>query len=109
MFMISLALIFGVFFTVFAVQNTDPVALHFGSLVSPRLPLYVIILGSLLAGVITAWLFAAIDNITTYFLLNKKEKTIRELKKMTTSLTRRVHQLEVEKDNAENEPGQEEL
>lgn len=97
--MISLAIIFGLFFTVFAVQNTALTSLAFGNLSLPQIPLYIIVLGSLLLGVIIAWIFAIVDNLTTVFLLNRKEKTIRELKKVVTSLTRRVHQLELEKDN----------
>lgn len=101
MFMISLAIIFGLFFTVFAVQNTTPATLVFGTFTSPPVSIYMIILGALLLGIIIAWIFSAIDNVTTYFLLNSKEKTIRELKKTTSELIRRVHQLEVEKNKDE--------
>ena len=96
--MISLAIIFGLFFTVFAIQNTVPVTLVFGAFSLPFIPIYVIILGALLIGILLAWIFSAIDNVSTFFILNKKENTIRELKKTLSEVIRRVHQLEIEKD-----------
>jgi len=77
MFMISLAIIFGLFFTVFATQNTQTVNLVFGELTVPQIPLYIVILGSLLLGVIISWIFNLFDNISAFFILNRKEKTLR--------------------------------
>ena len=99
MFMISLSIIFGLFFTIFSIQNTDPVTLVYGSLSLPKVPVYIVVLASLLIGVIFAWIFSAIDNISTFFVLNKKDNTIRELKKTMSELIKRVHQLEIDKEN----------
>ena len=82
----------------FSLQNTTPVSLIFGQFAIPQIPIYVIILGSLLIGVLIAWLFNLIDALSAFLILRKKESTIRELKKTTSELIRRVHHLELDTD-----------
>src|SRR3989344_192113 len=99
MFMISLAIIFGLFFTAFSVQNITPVTLVFGEFSAPAMPIYIIILFAILLGVLIAWIFNLIDAVTSFFILRNKEGTIRELKKTISELIRRVHNLELDTDS----------
>jgi hypothetical protein len=96
MIVLLATIVFGLFFGIFATQNTGGVTLYLGSYILPNLPIFYIVLGAFFIGVASAWFLSLFHSFSTFFILRRKENTIRELKKTTGELIRRVHQLELE-------------
>ena len=94
-----LALIFAVLVSVvvayFATQNTTPITLHFLSSTWTGIPLYLVILGSLLIGLLFAWIFHLLNAISSSWAMKGKEQALKEQKKANLELTKRMHQLEL--------------
>ena len=80
----------------FAIQNKDGVAIHIASYSFKDIPLYIVVLSSLLIGLIIGWVI----NIIKSFIANRriygKDAALRETKRLVAELTKRTHQLEIE-------------
>ena len=105
MIALLITIAFGLGFAYFATENTAAVAVHFPGLAFSGIPLYIVILGSLLLGIVLATIIHIIDSLTNFLFLRKKENTLKELKKTIAQLIKRVHQLELsgDKTNGVNE------
>jgi hypothetical protein len=66
------------------------------------IPLFYIIIGSLLIGLGLSYLYALIRSISTGFTMRKKDKKIKETKSEIVDLTKRIHQLELENERLKN-------
>ena len=95
-----LALIFIILFggavAYFATLNTDTLTLHFLSYKFSDIPIYLVMLGFLLVGLLAAWIVHLLNAISSSRTLNAKEQALQEEKRMNLELTKRVHQLELE-------------
>ena len=95
-----LAIIFTVVFSAlvayFATQNTGTISLQFASYSWTGIPVYIIVLTSLLTGLVFAWIFHLLNEISSSFAMRGKNKTIKEGKDENLELTKKVHQLEIE-------------
>lgn len=85
-----------------AISNSMLVTLHFGPYVFPNIPLFYIIIGSLLTGLGLSYLFAIIRSISTGFTIRGKDKKIKQTKSEIVDLTKRIHQLELENERLKN-------
>ncbi|MCL4339230.1 lipopolysaccharide assembly protein LapA domain-containing protein [Patescibacteria group bacterium] len=108
MIVLLVTIVFGLGFAYFATQNTLSVTIHISNFTFYGIPLYLVILGSLLVGIILATIIHIIDSLTNFLILRKKENTLKELKKTIAQLIKRVHQLELtsEKQKEENGDGE---
>ncbi len=88
--------IFGLIFAYFATQNTIHVSIRFLNYTIESLPLYAVMLSSLLVGLFLSGIIAFINNISSSLRLHGKESTIKDDKKQMTELTKMVHQLQIE-------------
>lgn len=77
-------------------QNTEVVSLHFLSYTFSDLPINFVIIGSILFGVVLAYLISFINSISTSLLIRSQHKKIGKERKEVAELTKRVHQLEIE-------------
>lgn len=95
-----LAFIFTVLFSgvvaYFATQNTAMLTLHFASYSWSGIPIYLVVLGSLLVGLLFAWIFHLLTAISSSLTIRDKDHALKEEKKANLELTKRVHQLELE-------------
>ncbi len=95
-----LAFIFTVLFSVgiayFATQNTSSLTLYLGSYAWSGIPIYLLVLGSLLAGLLFSLIFQILHNISSSLTLKKKENALKEERKANVELTKKIHQLELE-------------
>jgi len=66
------------------------------------IPLFYIIIGSLLVGLGLSYLYALIRSISTGFTMRKKDKKIKETRSEIVDLTKRIHQLELENEKLKN-------
>lgn len=76
--------------------NLELVSLNLGPYVFADIPLFYVIIGSLVAGLVVAYLVNLIPAISNSLALRGKQKEIKETKSDVLELTKRIHQLELE-------------
>ena len=96
MITIILILIIGSIFVYLAQNNLTPVTLHIGSTVITNIPLFYVIVGSLLTGLTIAYLIHLINSIFVSFSMHGKDAKIKHAKNQIDDLTKRLTQLEKE-------------
>jgi uncharacterized integral membrane protein len=95
-FVLLLAVIFGGVLGYFATQNTTPVTIQFPRYVIEGVPLYLVVLGSALAGLFMAWIFHIARSVSTAVTIYGKDHAVRRARRANEDLEQRVHDLEVE-------------
>lgn len=80
--------------------NFVPVTLDLGIYVLSDIPLFYVIIGSLLIGLILSYLVYLVGAISTSITIHGKNKEIRNDKDEILKLTRRIHQLELENEKS---------
>lgn len=85
-----------------AQNNLLLVPLHLGPYVFSDIPLFYIIIGSLVAGLTLAYILFLINAVSVSFKFHKKDTKIKEGKNEIVELTKRVHQLELENERLKN-------
>ena len=85
-----------------AQNNLVPVTMHLGTTVITNIPLFYIIIGSLLTGLILAYLLHLVNSIFTAFSMHRKDAVIKHGKSDIVDLTKRIHQLELENERLKN-------
>lgn len=96
MSILIIAVLVGIAFTYFAVQNATGVILQLGSYSFGPLPLYMIALGALLLGLILSWIIHLIQSASAAILISGKEHQIQDNQKTLNQLELRIHDLEAE-------------
>ncbi len=91
-----LIVLIGLVISFFATQNTDPISLQFFIYQITEVPKYVVVVGAFLLGLFLSWSINLINNITTGFVMRKKDTKITDFKRENAELVKRVHQLELE-------------
>jgi uncharacterized integral membrane protein len=96
-FMVSLLLtvIFGLGIGYFATQNTAPVALRIGDFIWSEVPLYMVAVGSLLAGLLVALIFYFARTISASLTIAGKDREMSKTRRAMSELEQRIHDLEV--------------
>ncbi|MEN9407458.1 MAG: hypothetical protein RLZZ455_674 [Candidatus Parcubacteria bacterium] len=102
MLAVILTLLFAIIVAYFSTQNTTHVVISLSSY-HIRVPLYFVVLSSLLIGFIFAWLLHLLNAFTSLFALRGKDSMIKKEKKINTDLTNKVHDLEIQKTKLEAE------
>lgn len=97
---IIIIFIIGVAF--FAAQNTSAVTINI-LFYNMALPLYLVVLISILFGFIFAWLLNLMNAFTSLVALRGKDSVIKKEKKTNEELSSKVHDLEIEKTRLETE------
>lgn len=98
MSMLIAIVLFGLGFAVFATQNTSLVSISLGNFMI-SLPLYLLVLGSLLSGLVVSGLISLFGSIATYVMLRSKESNIKAKDSQLSDLSVKIHQLEQENAN----------
>jgi len=96
MLAIIFMLIFGSLVAYLALQNTSYVTLTIFSYTFSDIPLFSVIIGSVLVGALMVYIIHLVNSISTAFTIHGKNKKIKESEKNVTELTKNVHQLELE-------------
>ncbi|MDP3941181.1 MAG: lipopolysaccharide assembly protein LapA domain-containing protein [bacterium] len=114
------AVLFGLGFGYLATQNTIGVTLQAGKYLLPSIPLYLVVLASLLVGLFLAWFLSSIGSVATFLRFREKdaqlhqtEKALDEKDETILSLREKLKELAVEngtlkKTTPENEEKDEE-
>lgn len=90
------SVLFGIVMAYFATQNTQAISLNFWSYSVPGIPIYVVVVGGLLVGLLLSWIISLVNSIITAFTIRDKESTIKDYRKENAELAKQVHQLELE-------------
>lgn len=77
-------------------DNLIPVSVKLGTYTFSDVPLFYVIIGSLVTGLVLSYLISLIHDISHALLIRGKEKEIKQNKNEVLELTKRVHQLELE-------------
>lgn len=77
-------------------DNLAPVTLHLAQYTIAQIPLFYVIVGSLLAGLILAYIVQLFGSIATAFVLRGNQKAMKSGRDEILELTKRIHQLELE-------------
>ncbi len=96
MFVLILLLVFGSGVAYFALQNTSLVTLTLANYTFVDVPLFHVMIGSMLVGVVLAYVIHLVYSISTSMTIYGKDKKIKHAENELTELTKKVHQLELE-------------
>jgi uncharacterized membrane protein len=102
MLILILFLIVGSVMVYLAQNNLMLVTLHLGKYVFSGIPLFYIIIGSLLTGLVLAYLVYLVNSIFTAFTMHGKDNKIKQTKNEVVDLTKQIHQLELENERLKN-------
>jgi len=105
MFALIVLVVFGIGVAFFATQNTQTISITLGNYSLTRVPLYLIVLVSLLLGFVVSWVISLVDVISSALKIHGKENTIKDSNKQISELTKKVHQLELENERLKGESG----
>jgi uncharacterized integral membrane protein len=95
MFVFIFTLLFSAVVAYFALQNTTPITLHLASYELPNIPVYLAMLGSLVLGLLFAWMVHLLKAISSSSAMRGKNKELKEEKKENLELIKQMHQLEL--------------
>ena len=77
-------------------DNLMMVSVHVGPYVFSKIPLFYVIIGSMLTGLVLSYVINLVPSISSYLALRGKENEIKKNKSEVLELTKRVHQLELD-------------
>jgi|SRR3989339_50659 len=89
-------LVVGSALTYIAKDNLELVTVNMGSYTLSEVPLFYVIVGALLAGLILSYIFHKVQNIAAYLVIWGKSKEIRASQEKILDLTKTIHQLELQ-------------
>ena len=102
MLTLILLLIAGGIMVYLAQNNLMLVPLYLGPYVFSDIPLFYIIIGSLVVGLTFAYVLYLTNAIAVSLKLRKKNNTIKETKSEVVELTKQIHKLELENERLKN-------
>lgn len=102
MLILILFLVVGSLIAYLAQNNFMLVSLHFGTYVFSDIPLFYVIVGSLLTGLGLAYFVNLVHSIFAAFTMRGKDNKIKQGKSDIVDLTKQIHQLELENERLKN-------
>lgn len=96
MLALILIVLVGLGIALFAQQNTQAIGVVVGPYFFPAVPVYLVVIFSLLFGLFVAWILSVMDFFSHSLLLRKKDTVIHTAEKRASELEDRVHKLETE-------------
>lgn len=96
MLILILFIVFGSIVAYLAQHNLMRVVLNVGPYTFSDIPLFYVIVGSILTGLLIGYIIYIIHTTLLNFKLRGKDKKIRESTDEVANLTKRIHQLELE-------------
>ena len=91
-----LLIIFGLGVAYFATQNTGNVHILLGNYLITGIPLYILVIGSMLLGVFISWLLSLVNAFSVLFTLHRRDASLKNSEKEITLLEEKNHKLEME-------------
>jgi lipopolysaccharide assembly protein A len=104
MLFIILLLVIGSVLVYLSQFNFIPVSVNLGWHIFADIPLFYVIVGSMLLGLILAYAAYLGNAITNSMILSGKNKEIKKDRNEVLELTKRIHQLELENEKLKHSP-----
>lgn len=105
MIALVLLIIFGAGVAFFTLQNTTPVTLTLAQTTFKNVPLFLVMIGSLLTGVLIAGVIYVVQLLSSSLTIWGKDKKIKAAETQTGELLKKVHQLELENERLKKDQG----
>ena len=102
MLTLILLLVTGSLFVYISKYNFMLVSVNLGMYTVSNIPLFYVIVASVVLGLVLSYLFQLAQSVSTHFTLRGKNNEIKKDKDEILELTKRVHQLELEKNKPED-------
>lgn len=96
MYALLLFILFGIAFGCFATLNTTPISISFGYSLMSGVPLYLVIFGSIILGVLFTTIFYLVESFGRKKKVAQQAKEIAQIKKENIDLVKKNHELEIE-------------
>jgi uncharacterized integral membrane protein len=96
MLVLLVAVISGGLIAYFGMQNISPVTIRLNEYVWDDVPLYLVIVGSLLVGLFIAWILYFARSVSSTLTIYGKDRAMKKAKHTVADLERRVQELEAE-------------
>ena len=106
MLILILLLVVGSILVYISKFNFVPVSVNLGQYVLSDIPLFYVIIGSLVTGLVLAYVIYFAHEIFNSFAFRGKDKEIKKNKDEVLELTKRVHQLELENEKLKHNPNE---
>ena len=106
MFTLFFTVALGIFFSVFATQNTSLISLNFIGYTIPNVPIYLAILVPVLVSLSVSLFIQFVRNISTGMTGSNQKNKINDLKRELGEVTRDLHKNELENAKFKNELGE---
>ena len=97
------------FFALFAAQNTQTADIYISQYTIPDVPVFLLVLISLLIGLFLAWLMHIISDVSSKMTIKEHKKELKELNNKIAEVTKEVHKLELENTKYKSKLGEEEF
>lgn len=105
MLILILSLIVGSLLVYISKYNFQPVSINLGFIAFSAIPLFYVIIVSLVIGLVLSYLVSLVQSISTSFILHGKNVEIKKNKDQVLELTKRVHQLEIKNEKLGKDSG----
>lgn len=105
MLLLILLLIIGSGLAYVSHYNFMPVSLHLGPYVVSDVPLFYVIIGSLVTGLLLSYVAYLINSLSASLALRAKDQELKRNQEEILDLTKRVHKLELENKKIKKEAG----
>jgi uncharacterized integral membrane protein len=96
MLALLIAVLFGAAVGYFATQNTTPVTIQLADYALEDVPVYLVVVGSLLVGLFIAWILYLARSVSSSLAIRGKNTEVRRARQDIAELENRVQELEVE-------------
>jgi uncharacterized integral membrane protein len=96
MLALLVAVLFGLAIGYFATQNTTPVTIRLAEYALEEIPLYFVVVGSLLIGLFIAWILYIAQFLSAKLTIYGRDQVVRKTRRTVADLEHRVRELEVE-------------
>lgn len=106
MFTLFFTVALGIFFSIFATQNTGLISLNFVGYTIPNVPIYLAILVPVLITLTVGWFIQFIRSISTRMAGSNQKNKINDLKRELAEVTKDLHKMELENAKFKNELGE---
>lgn len=96
MLLLIFTLVVGLVIAFFASQNASTVNVILGGAFIPNVPLYLIVLGAMLFGILVSWVISLFNNFSSFLAIRGRENKLRSSDETIAKLEARIKDLETE-------------
>lgn len=97
---------FGLGFALFATQNTGPVDVFIGPYTIPNVPIYLVILASIVIALLVCGFLYLLKSLSSSLTIREKEEELKKTKSEMAEVTKTAHKLELENTKLKAESGE---